>query len=331
MVSVDVVIPTYNRPGPLLRCLESLAAQTARGFGVIVVDDAGHLDARDTVADARVELPSLRVVRMETNGGPAAARNAAVAVSSADYVAFTDDDVVVHPRWLERLLARAAGQTHTVVFGPALAPRDWRPTPWNLWEARTLARQYRKIRDGLYEPGWRQFFTGNALVPRADFIAAGSFDEHFIRAEDIEFGIRLEKLGCRLVFEPKAVVWHYAWRPAASWLALPRGYARADVAIARKYPELNWLATIEEELALRRLPLRVAARAVRGRALRAAAAQAGIAAARLLLAGGARGAAMSTLSAVYDIEYRAGLAAALAEAGLSRAPGRPAALQGRAA
>jgi tRNA uridine 5-carboxymethylaminomethyl modification enzyme len=42
--------------------------------------------------------------------------------------------------------------------------------------------------DGVYDPTWRQFFTGNAVVRRDYLVDAGGFDESFTRAEDIELG-----------------------------------------------------------------------------------------------------------------------------------------------
>src|SRR6185295_4881663 len=94
---------------------------------------------------------------------------------------------------------------HSVVIGPLAAPPDWRPTPWNRWEAETVEAEYDRMIRGVYEPTWRQFFTGNAFLRRADFLDAGGFNETFRRAEDIELGYRLHRLGCEFVFEPEAI------------------------------------------------------------------------------------------------------------------------------
>ncbi|MCC7362941.1 MAG: glycosyltransferase family 2 protein [Dehalococcoidia bacterium] len=310
MVDVTVVIPTFNRHARLARTLRSLAAQTVQGFAVIVVDDGSTPPVEGSIpAELRAAL-RITVLRMAGNGGPARARNAAVQAADTEFVAFIDDDVDASADWLAALLRAMGSEGRNVVFGPLLAPRDWRPTPWNLWEARTLAREYTNMRAGAYEPTWRQFFTGNALVRRADILAAGGFDERFTRAEDIELGHRLWRLGCRFVFEPKAVGWHYAHRSLESWLNIPRQYARFDVVLDRFYPELGWLAVIERESEYRGLPAKLARRVGGVPAARTAIRWSGVRAARLLQRAGFSGPAVKALSLVYDIEYHAALRAA---------------------
>lgn len=313
MAEVDIVIPTFNRHARLEATLRSLARQTFRDFRVIVSDDCSTppVDAARLPADLRDTL-DITILRTERNSGPAAARNLAIGAATGRFVAFIDDDVDANPDWLERLLAAANTCERPVVIGPLLAPAGWRPTPWNAWEAFTLAREYDRMEAGVYEPTWRQFFTGNALARREDLLAAGGFDERFTRAEDIELGVRLHTLGCRFLFEPRAIGWHHSHRTLASWLRIPRDYARFDVELDRLYPQWNWLAVIDEESHDRRLPSRLLRSAVRG--------PGGVAAVRTMAVAAARGAfrigwrrpALRALSLAYDLEYQAALAAARA-------------------
>lgn len=309
MSSIDVIIPTHNRPAQLRRCLEALARQSRADFGVIIADDASSPPVAATLNADEWPFP-LRGLRLETNGGAGAARNAAVAASTAEFVVFVDDDVEPHPEWLSRLVTGCERGSKLAVFGPLLAPKGWRPTPWNLWEARTLARSYRKMMAGIFPPGWRQFFTGNAILRRSVFLEAGGFDESFTRAEDIELGVRLEKLGCEFIFEPHAIGWHHARRSAARWLSLPEQYAHFDVAIGRKHPELGWLDVIREELAGRRGAMRAATNLTPSPAA-GLVAHGLVAVARGLYALKATGPAMRSLSVAYDLVYRRALRAAL--------------------
>ncbi|OAI40209.1 hypothetical protein AYO38_06220 [bacterium SCGC AG-212-C10] len=250
--SVDVIVATYNRHDGLLRTIRSLLRQSVDGFGIVIVDDCSEPPVQQALpADLQLN-PRIRVLRTGVNSGPAVARNLGVFSSKAQLVAFIDDDVVAGETWLEALLRRyAAGSPQSVVIGPLLAPADWRPTPWNRWEAATLEHEYRRMAAGEYAPTWRQFFTGNALVRKADFVTAGGFDPEFRRAEDIELGIRLAKLGCVFAMEPLAEGWHYARRTSASWLSNAEQYARFDVLISERYPELEWRTRLEEELSRR--------------------------------------------------------------------------------
>ncbi len=309
MTHVDVVIPTFNRPEQLSRCLESLAAQRFRDFRVVVVDDGSTPPVSEALAGSFAGRLDLVVLATAGNGGPARARNLGIAAATAEFVAFIDDDVVADRHWLERHLAAHATAQHAASFGPLLAPADWQPTPWNAWEAHTLEREYRRMAAGLYEPTWRQFFTGNAMVRRLDILEAGSFNESFTRAEDIELALRLQRNGARIVFEPRAVGWHYAHRSLKSWLAIPQAYARFDVALDRLYPEIGWLAVVDRELGQRSRPsetVRALARAVPSAVLLATA----IPAARAAFAVGLRAPSRRLLSLVYDTIYRSSLAVA---------------------
>jgi hypothetical protein len=62
-------------------------------------------------------------------------------------------------------------------------------------------------------------------------VAAAGFDPRFRRGEDIELACRLERLGMRFVFEPRATGTHIARRTFRSWAAAAREYGRTEVAM----------------------------------------------------------------------------------------------------
>lgn len=87
MAKVSVIIPTHSRPHLLPRAVES-ARQAGADVEVIVVDDA----STDTTAAVCRKLTGIHYIRLEHNQGVAGARNVGILASSADYVAFLDDD-----------------------------------------------------------------------------------------------------------------------------------------------------------------------------------------------------------------------------------------------
>ena len=100
---VSVVIPTFNRIDTLPEVLEALARQEgAPSFEVIVVDDGSTDDTADWLAERPHDDLSLRALRQE-NRGPAAARNAGVAIARGEWVAFLGDDTVPAAGWLRHL------------------------------------------------------------------------------------------------------------------------------------------------------------------------------------------------------------------------------------
>ncbi|MGH9122386.1 MAG: glycosyltransferase, partial [Acidimicrobiales bacterium] len=101
---VSVVISSYRRPDRLERLLRSLAEQTmaAGSFEVLAVDNASEDGTGEVLDRLAAELPyKLLPLATFANRGPAPARNLGWHHSAAPLVAFTDDDCVPEPGWLE--------------------------------------------------------------------------------------------------------------------------------------------------------------------------------------------------------------------------------------
>jgi cellulose synthase/poly-beta-1,6-N-acetylglucosamine synthase-like glycosyltransferase len=94
-LSCSVVIPTSDRPDELDRCLEAVAAQDYPRFDVIVVDNTEGNPETERIA----RKWKARYVR-ELKRGLCRARNRGALVSSADIIAYLDDDSVPEPDWL---------------------------------------------------------------------------------------------------------------------------------------------------------------------------------------------------------------------------------------
>ena len=130
-IQIDVVIPTYNRAALVGRAIESALAQSRAPDRVIVVDD-GSTDATPEVVRSYGD----RVSYLRTpHHGVAAARNAAVAESDAEFVAFLDSDDTWLPDHLERLadaVADTAAAAWLYFSDLRLgADRDEAETIWN--------------------------------------------------------------------------------------------------------------------------------------------------------------------------------------------------------
>src|SRR5580692_805533 len=106
--AVDVVIPIYGGRKLTERCLKALAAQTL-AHRVIVVDNGSPDDSTTAI---RARFPDVDVLALGANRGYATACNAGVAHGGGEAVVLLNNDVVVPPRFLERLLAPMDGDTH---------------------------------------------------------------------------------------------------------------------------------------------------------------------------------------------------------------------------
>lgn len=228
MSAFSVVIPTYRRRASLERVLTALRSVEwpADALEVLVVSDGGDDGTVEMARSLRTPFP-LRVLE-QANQGPAAARNLGVAHARNPFVLFLDDDVVPSPRLVAEHARAHAGRRDRVVLGPLLEPPA-RLQPWVRWECRMLAEQYRAMQAGEWAPTPWQLYTGNASLLVEHVRRAGGFDAAYRRAEDVELGFRLERLGCEFVFNPAAAGLHYAERSYASWIDSGRQYGRNDI------------------------------------------------------------------------------------------------------
>lgn len=88
---LSIIIPVYNVEVYLHRCLDSILAQSFQDFEILLVDD-GSIDKSGVICDeyAHNDL-RVRVFHQE-NGGPAVARNLALAKMKGEWVTFIDSD-----------------------------------------------------------------------------------------------------------------------------------------------------------------------------------------------------------------------------------------------
>jgi len=263
---VSVVIPTFNRLDRIARVLDAFGRQTIGfdQFEIIVVCD-GSTDGTEAYLKALTHPAALRPI-FQSNRGPAAARNAGAAIAEGEFIVFVDDDVVPGPRLLEEhLLRHRASAGLVAVIGPLLTPTDFRLSPWVAWEQAKLERQYDAMLRGRWEPTARQFYTGNASIRRDVFLDLGGFDEHFRRAEEVEFAYRLAARGGKFIFTMAAEGVHYAERSFTSWLDIAASYGRHDAVFARDRGQTWLYESIRWEFGVRRLPLRLLTKACLGR------------------------------------------------------------------
>ena len=105
---VDVIIAAWNCENTIGRAVASALAQMEVRM-VFVVDDASADKTADRAYAAGDGSPRLTVLRSSENVGPAAARNKALALCTAPWVAVLDGDDYFLPGRFSRMLALAEG------------------------------------------------------------------------------------------------------------------------------------------------------------------------------------------------------------------------------
>lgn len=231
--AVSVVVATHNRAALLPRLIAALEAQDFdRHFEVIVVDDGSTDGTRHELERLAKSAPTEVVaVHLDTNRGPAAARNAGWRKARAPLVAFTDDDCAPHPGWLGALVTSLARAD--VVQGRTV------PDPEQLGHRNVFSHSV------LAEDEWGYYEACNMGYRREVLELVGGFDEQFqygrggrrslgpIFAEDTDLAWRAKSAGARIAFDSSALVLHDV-RPQSYVEHLRNMKRRQGIALAVK-------------------------------------------------------------------------------------------------
>lgn len=114
MTALSIVVPVYNAEAHLPALLAGLAAQTARDVEFVLVDD-GSTDASASLVDAFARSDARARVIRQSNGGPSRARNAGIAASRGEAIAFADADDWVAPELAAEIIAAFAARSIDVL------------------------------------------------------------------------------------------------------------------------------------------------------------------------------------------------------------------------
>lgn len=262
--TISVVIPTRNRPKAVESCLGALALQTlpSGSFEVIVVDDGSEIPlALDT--ELWSSQFTLKLIHQK-NTGPAGARNRGVAEACGEFLAFTDDDCLPTPTWLEKNVAALRENPDAMVGG----------STFNGLKNDLFAETSQLTLEMVYSHFNRDaenayFFASNNIAARRDrYLASGGFDADFDSpaAEDREFCDRWRMQKRPLLWEPAARIEHRHAQSLGGFIRLhwrygqgaflyqakrkerASGTMREDLGFHRSLPKAVWVALSDHSL-----------------------------------------------------------------------------------
>lgn len=220
VAQTSVVICTRDRPTQLLECLKSLQTLSPTPKEILVIDNAPTSTATQNMVQ---QFPNVHYV-LEPKPGLSVARNTGIQNSTGQFIAFTDDDVNVHPQWLTRM-HRAFADPETLAVTGLIIPAALETEAQAIFELGQgcLSGEYRPQffgsaffathrRHGV--PVWKIGAGANMVFRRTAFERLGLFDTRLGAgasgcSEDSEFWYRILAAGGNCRYEPTAVVYHH--------------------------------------------------------------------------------------------------------------------------
>lgn len=195
---ISVVIPTYQRPALLHKCLQALNEQCfdKQHFEIIVVSDGPDEPTKKLVQQFFIQSELvIRYFFLAKKMGPAAARNLGWKRADGYLIAFTDDDCMPAKNWLQDLCCAYKGEALMAFSGTVKVPVSAKPT------------DYEKNTAGLERAS---FITANCCCTKQALELTGGFDERFSMAwredSDLEFKLLMHKIPVAKL--PGAIVIH---------------------------------------------------------------------------------------------------------------------------
>ncbi|MEO0272298.1 MAG: glycosyltransferase [candidate division WOR-3 bacterium] len=241
---LSVIIPTRNRVQTLIHCLNCLENQTLNKsrYEVIVIDDAS---TDGTIDFLKCYSPSFdfKYFSFQKQLWPARARNVGIRAARGHFILFINDDTLLDKEALGiHLSTHKAINGDVSVLGRIDVPRHFIKNPFQYILAYSdLVFDYISLKDGNFY-AFDHYYTCNVSSPVKALIAAGLFDEDYSGelwgGEDIDIGIRLQKVGVPLLYNSSCKGYHYHNLSVDDFCSMFKVRGGGAVRILAKYPNV---------------------------------------------------------------------------------------------
>jgi len=196
--TVSVIIPVLNNCTQLKSTLRALAEQTypAEKIEVIVVDNGSDAVISECIGDSVVNLLYETEIK-----SPYAARNKGINASTGAILALTDANKTPAQNWIEEGVKVLMEQEADIAGGRIDFLLPDRPTPAQVYDAIFFNNNRNLVVNE------QAAVTGNMFVKRELMESVGSFHGKFRSGMDVWWTQRAGRLGFKLVFSDKAIVY----------------------------------------------------------------------------------------------------------------------------
>ena len=227
MLSLSIIILSYNTKSLTLKCLKSVYQQTKEiDFQVIVVDNAS---TDGSVEAVKKKFPQAEVIANKKNLGYGKANNQGLKKAKGKYILFLNSDTIILDRAIEKSAALMEKRKEIDLLGCRLLNRDKTVQPSggffpylrrvfyqmffidDLPLINRLIKPYQQNRKSFYRQLEKVDWASGAflLLKKKVIEKSGGFaEEFFMYSEEVELCFRAKKAGFQAWFYPGAQVVH---------------------------------------------------------------------------------------------------------------------------
>lgn len=222
--SVDVVVPVFDGLDFVKTCLKYALANARFPARYIITDDCSKSTELRQYLRVVAERPNVVVRRNDIRKGYTANANLGAAEGNGDVIVFLNSDTIPGDGWLRNLVAEFVDPDIGVVGARLLYPRERDKRIRGRIQHAGVARNPAGDPYHIY---WNypandpkvtrrleiNAVTGACMAVRRDiFESLGGFDEKAYpggQYEDVDFCWQVRTLGLKVIYQPKACLFHY--------------------------------------------------------------------------------------------------------------------------
>lgn len=239
---ITVGIPTV-RAEHIGSAIHSIQAQSFQDWELLIMGQGDEPTLRNTVLSAAGSDPRVHYLH-QAKAGTCAARNAVFRSARAEIIALIDDDCEAAPDWLQTIDNLFGSHADVLVLGGEVRPPKLRSRTLFSYCAKALPVEtcYDPKETPNRPPKGFVWIGCNLAIRKSVVETVGYFDEFlgpgspFPAGEDIDYLLRLESAGVKMMTTPRSLVHHTYGRRYGllSVMKNQRNYARGNGALAAK-------------------------------------------------------------------------------------------------
>ncbi|WP_138494608.1 glycosyltransferase [Paenibacillus pinistramenti] len=217
--SLSIVICTYNRAVLLRKTLESLKQLSGLEHAEVIVVDNRSTDntaemVEEFISQGGLQAPCRYV--FEQTQGLSAARNAGIAASKGEIVAFLDDDAIPAPDWIEVIGSTFSSRPEAAAMGGKIHPLfeserpGWLSGPFELpYTIVDLGDSIKEYPPSLHPYGanmaMRKSVFDQAMFP----LELGRRGQLLLSGEETWVFDQIRRSGGKIIYHPRMEVEHF--------------------------------------------------------------------------------------------------------------------------